>query len=221
MSEASKITIHWGSGSPYAWRALLALELKRVPYDSRLLEFSKGDTRTDAFRKLNPRGKVPVLVDGDTVVSESLAIVAYLDRRFPEPPLFGTTPAEHARVWQRVFELDNYMRPAVSAVINPIFSGKVDGDALPSAVSALHEELERLASWLDAGTWLGGDRVSAVDLVAYPGIKTIERAYGKPVAVEHGVALPDTDGWKKIAAWRDRFSALPGVENTFPPHWKG
>jgi glutathione S-transferase len=220
MSQDPKITIHWGSGSPFAWRALLALELKRVPHASRLIEFSKGDHRSEAFRQLNPRGKVPVLEDGDTVVYESLAIVSYLDRRFPEPPLFGTTPAEHGRVWQRVFELDNYLRPALSAVVNPIFSSKVDPDAMPGSIAALGDELARAATWLGEGPWLAGDRVSAVDLVAYPGIATLDRALGKPTATEHGIAIPNTEWWTALQAWRDRFAALPGVDRTYPPHWR-
>ena len=220
MSDDAKMTLYWGSGSPFAWRVQLALAIKRVPHEARLLEFSKGDTRTDAFRRINPRGKVPVLVDGDTVVYESLAVLSYLERRFPEPPLFGTTAAEHGRIWQRVFESDNYGRPALSGVVNPLFSGKVDREAMPAAQTALNEELERTAAWLDEGPWLAGERVSAVDLVAYPGIRTLERALGKPAAKEHGIAMPDAAWWKKITAWRDRFAALPGVDETYPPHWR-
>jgi glutathione S-transferase len=220
MSDDATITLHWGSGSPYAWRAQLALELKRVPYASRLIEFSKGEHRTEAFRRLNPRGKVPVLVDGDFVVYESLAILSYLDQRFPEPPLLGTTAAEHGRIWQRVFELDNYVLRTASSVVNPLFSGKADRETLEGAMTSAWAELERVAGWLDAGPWLAGERVSAVDVVAYPGIQTLERAFGKPIASELGVGLPDTRWWNELTAWRDRFAALPGVENTYPPHWR-
>ena len=52
---------------------LLAAELKRIPYESRLLEFSKGDLTKPEFLALNPRGKVPVIRDGDVVLAEFAA----------------------------------------------------------------------------------------------------------------------------------------------------
>ena len=91
------IEVFWGSGSPFAWRVLLALEAKGLAYQSRLLEFSKGDSKTPEFLALNPRGQVPVLRDGGYVVYESIAILAYLERKYPEPPLFGATPKKPAR----------------------------------------------------------------------------------------------------------------------------
>jgi glutathione S-transferase len=74
------LELYWGSGSPFAWRVMLTLEVKRQAYQSTLLEFSRGDHKAAGFLKLNPRGKVPVLKDDDFVLNESLAIMAYLDR---------------------------------------------------------------------------------------------------------------------------------------------
>src|SRR5262247_22931 len=88
------IELYWGSGSPFAWRVMLTLEVKKLPYESKLLEFSKGEHKTPAYLKLNPRGKVPTLKDADYVLSESLAIMSYLDRKYPEPQLFGKTAEE-------------------------------------------------------------------------------------------------------------------------------
>src|SRR5512145_1540115 len=103
------LEVYWGSGSPYAWRVLLALEIKRTPYASRLIEFSKKQHKAPEFLALNPRGKVPVLKDGDFALSESLAIVAYLDRKFPEPPLFGRTAAETGLIWKSISEALHYL----------------------------------------------------------------------------------------------------------------
>ena len=79
------IEVFWGSGSPYAWRVLLALEYKRLPYVSHLLQFSKQEHKSQEMLSLNPRGRVPVLKDGDYVCFESLAILYYLDLKYPEP----------------------------------------------------------------------------------------------------------------------------------------
>ena len=61
------IELYWGSGSPFAWRVMLTLEVKGLAYESKLLEFSKGEHQTPAYLQLNPRGKVPTLKDGDFV----------------------------------------------------------------------------------------------------------------------------------------------------------
>ena len=83
------LEIWWGSGSPYSWRALLALEYKQLSYVSHLVQFAKQEHKGPALLKMNPRGRVPVLKDDDYVVFESLAILHYLDRKYPSSPLFG------------------------------------------------------------------------------------------------------------------------------------
>ena len=77
------IVLYYGSGSPYAWRVQLALEHKALPYERKVLSFSAGDTRKPEFLALNPRHRVPVIVDGDFVLYESNAIVEYLDEAYP------------------------------------------------------------------------------------------------------------------------------------------
>ncbi|MDH3534252.1 MAG: glutathione S-transferase N-terminal domain-containing protein, partial [Gammaproteobacteria bacterium] len=68
--------IYWGSGNPYSWCVLLALEYKRLKYKSRLLEFSKREHLAPEILVMNPRGQLPILKDGDYVVYESIAILA-------------------------------------------------------------------------------------------------------------------------------------------------
>ena len=51
------IELYWGSGSPFAWRVMLTLEVKGLKYESKLLEFSKGEHKTPAYLQLNPAGQ--------------------------------------------------------------------------------------------------------------------------------------------------------------------
>ena len=118
------IELYWGSGSPFAWRVMLTLEVKGLAYESKLLEFSKGDHKTPAYLKLNPRGKVPTLKDGDFVLYESLAIMSYLDRKYPDPPLFGKTAEETGLIWRALAECECYMLPAGDKLVRPIFFNK-------------------------------------------------------------------------------------------------
>jgi glutathione S-transferase len=81
-------------------REIRLLEVKRLPYQSRLLSFAKGENKSAEYLAMNPRGKVPSLKDGDFALYESLAIIPYLDRAYPEQPIFGSNSRESGRaVW--------------------------------------------------------------------------------------------------------------------------
>ena len=86
------LDLYWGSGSPYSWRVQLALEYKRLDYVSHELQFSKQEHKSPQMLRMNPRGRVPVLKDGEFVVFESLACLYYLDRKYPEPRCSGARP---------------------------------------------------------------------------------------------------------------------------------
>ena len=115
------IELYWGSGSPFAWRVMLILEVKGLAYESRFLEFSKGEHQAPAYLQLNPRGKVPLSKDGDFVIYESLAIMSYLDRKYPDPPLFGEAAEETGLIWRSLAECESYIVSAGDKVVRPIF----------------------------------------------------------------------------------------------------
>src|SRR5688572_28133858 len=102
------IVLHAGSGSPFAWRIWLALEHKRLPYELKMLSFSAGDTRTPEFLAMNPRHKVPVLVDDGFPIYESSAIGEYLEDRWPERPLLPDNPRDRAIARRLIAEVDHY-----------------------------------------------------------------------------------------------------------------
>ena len=132
--------LYWGSGSGPAWRAQIALAEKGLKYDSRQIEFSKSKHTHNCFAPmlsllstrqanpvtdqhvpaeghkapevlaLNPRGQVPTFKDGDVVVNESLAVIQYLDHKYPEPSL------------QRLIETENLqaaLRGVLGAQVSP------------------------------------------------------------------------------------------------------
>jgi glutathione S-transferase len=217
------IELHWGSGSPFAWRVMLALEIKKIPYASHLIEFSKGHNKTPEFLALNPRGKVPVIKDGEFVLPESLAILAYLDRKTPEPPLFGRTAEETGRVWKAISDATNYLDPPAVRIVGPIFFNKTGekADDIRAALKPLHAELKLLDIALAKQRWIAGGDISAADCVVHPTIESILRAAGKESAkpLELGI-LPLAKTYPSLAAWGERIRALPGYERTYPPHWR-
>jgi glutathione S-transferase len=216
------IEVFWGSGSPFSWRVLLTLALKRVPYLSHLLQFSKGENKTPAYLALNPRGAVPTLREGDTVISESLAIMSYLEARFPDPPLFGQTPAERGAIWQQIMEAIIELDGPADAFIVPVYFGRVSEKRaeIVAAVPRVIAELTRLERRLEVNPWLVGS-LSAADVTVYPMVKSLARAASKPAAAEFALAgFPLDQVHPHIHAWMARIESLPGYEATYPPHWR-
>ena len=222
------LAIYWGSGSPNSWRVLLAAEVLRLPYESKLLEFSKGQHRTPEFLALNPRGKVPVLRDGDFVLYESLAILEYLDR-LGSGALYGNTPREVAVTHRIISEFECYVRDPLAKVMRHLLvAGGAPATAqtptLEQAVAAnetLRPELATLSGLVKNRPWLAGERFGAADAAIYPYLRLLLRAVSKAEARAGELSLfPFFDALPELARWFARVEELPGYERTFPPHWR-
>jgi|SRR5450432_154914 len=218
------IEIFWGSGSPFSWRVLLTLEAKGIPYESHLLELSRGDHKKPEYLALNPRGQVPTLRDGATIVYESIAIMAYLERKVPEVPLFGVTAEETGGIWRVICEAICYLDQPTEAFILPIYGGAVtpaQAEQVRAALPAIRNELSRLEAALQGRPWLATAALSAADLAVFPMVKSLLRAASKPAAsaFEHGLTAFSAR-YPALAGWLMRVEELPGYERTTPPHWR-
>jgi glutathione S-transferase len=217
------IDVFWGSGSPYAWRVLLALEYKRLPYNSHLLQFSKQEHKSHEMLALNPRGRVPVLKDGDYVCFESLAILYYLDLKYPQPPIFGRTPEEAGVIMRVICEYQAYIEPQLSAIARAVFNheGDLAGDEVTSAMHAVANEARTIEGRLSKGDWVVGEACSAVDMVIFPGIQLLKRALERPEArALSSRFMPVEVNYPALGRWLERMASLPGYERTYPPHWR-
>ena len=199
------VRFYYASGSPFAWRVWLALERKGIPYHLKTLSFDAGDLKTPEFSALNPRRRVPVLVDDDFALAESAAIVEYIEDRWPNgPALFATEPRKRAIQRRMVREADHYL-----ADIGTRFA------TAPSEENA-KELREELSFWegAAAGDYLTGE-LSAVDLTVYPFMALFVRIAGR----RPDFSQSDFIG-PRLSGWMDRMRALPIVQHTQPPHWK-
>ena len=84
--------------SSAAYRARIAVNLKGLKPENVFIHLVKNEQSTPAYLEINPAGLIPTLIDGDEVITQSLAIIEYLDEKHPEPPLLPATPEERARV---------------------------------------------------------------------------------------------------------------------------
>ena len=199
------------SGAPRPWRVALALVAKRLPFTMRVLEGSRKEQKAPAFLALNPRGRTPVLVRGEFVLTESLAIIAHLEHAHPEPSLFP----DPARVWEQVMSYEHDLRDAA----NPVHQAAFRNTELPPGAGATFlAELRRLEARLTSAPFLCGDRITAADCVAFPEVRlTLRAAERAPELMRQIELAPLADPLRR---WVDRIEALPGYDQTFPAHWR-
>lgn len=222
------LSVYAVSGAPRPWRVLAGLAFKGLEYDLRYLEASKGEHKAPEYLKINPRGTVPSLVAGDLVLRDSIGILAWLDRAYPERPLFGATADEAGLIWQAVFETADYLRPAHHGVFFSLMvqgkpvanSASEEGVAIREAASKLKAECERLETLLEGSDFLCGDKPTAADAVAFPDIRLIQRGLETKRDDLAILGLDQiADDFPKLEAWKKRIEALPGMDKTMPPHW--
>ncbi|CAJ0896265.1 maleylacetoacetate isomerase [Ralstonia flatus] len=163
--------------SSTSYRVRIALTLKGLPYDYLAVNIRTGEHRTTEYvQHVSPSAAVPALVDGALQVSQSLAIIDYLDVVYPEPRLIPLDPVQRARV----LELSN----AIACDIHPINNLRVLRylqDVLkvtPEQKEAwyrhwIHEGMtavERLLVLHGHGTWCFGDSPTLADVALVPQI---------------------------------------------------
>lgn len=210
------VTVYWVSGSPMAWPIQLALLEKEIPHDSVMLEFSRGDNRTAQFLAMNPRGKVPVLRDGETCVYEARAIMDYLETRFPALSLLPADPADRVTDLIRKHET-SYIYPAADAAISyTSYSSTLrreqwDHDELVRLAEPLVHEFARWDAYLTGRDWLaGGAAPTQSDLFLIPQVLYMRR-FGFDYRAR---------GFSHLDRYCERVSRRPSVRATWPPHWQ-
>ena len=211
------VVLHYLSGSPYAWRVWLALEHKGISYTLKAMSYDAGDFRSAEFGALNPRRRVPVLVDDDFVLYESAAIVEYLEDREPrDPHLFSTDVRDRAVQRRLVREADQYFATALEELVEAVLFTPEDQrseERIAAANNAMRDEL-RIWETMIRADYLAGP-LTAVDFTLFPEVALVQRIGRR----NPGLIPADMVG-EKMSAWLRRMEALPIVKKTWPPHWR-
>ncbi len=212
------ITFYYGSGSAPAWRVWFALEHKKIAYEFKLMSFSAGDLKTPSYLEKNPRGQVPLIVDGDFALGESNAIVEYLEEQFPATPrLFPGSTRERSQVRRWIAEIDDNFGAALSKLTGWVLWTPKDQwkeERIAEARKAVLDELAYIVTQM-RGDYLAGGVITAADYALYPMVATLARCDLKKPDLAMVASRP-----AKIAAWMQRIEALPYFDKTVPPHWK-
>jgi len=192
---AQPIRLHQFPLSGHCHRVALFMSLLGLPVETIHVNLPEREHKAAPYLALNPRGLVPTIEDGATVVHDSLAILVYLAQRYA-PQWLPPTP-ERAAEQQRWFALAaGEMSYSVGAArLNRVFGLPLDLAATQQRAHAFLAELDRHLTDRD---WLMGDAVSLPDIAHYSYIVR---------APEGGVML---EAYPHVVAWLHRVEALPG-----------
>ncbi len=223
------LTLTTISGSPRGWRVLLALAFKGLEADVKELKLSESEHKTEPFISLNPRGTVPVMESDGVVLRDSMAILAWLDRKFPDRPIFGTTERDAAEIWQATMEAQQYLRQATADFLTPIFfqgaslddKGSAKWDALTEAAERMQDEMRFLDRKLSDGRkFLVGNNPSAAEAVSWTEIRLVQRASETKPELLAALGFAElANSLQHLESWKQRVFECPGVAGTMPSHW--
>ncbi|WP_310475928.1 maleylacetoacetate isomerase [Sandarakinorhabdus sp.] len=201
------MTLHSYWRSTAAWRVRLALQLKGIPHNIAPVNLLQGDQRSAAHLALNPQGLVPVLEHDGAVLTQSLAIIEYLDELHPDPPLLPADALGRARVRAAALTISADVHPLGNLRVQRWLKGELGADDAAMTRWLHHWMHDGLAS-LEAfsaqfgGAWLHGDQPSLADLCLLPQLYNARRfalslgAFPRLVAIEQQMAATS---WARAA----------------------
>lgn len=180
-----------------------------IPLELQNVELPKGEQRRPEFLAVNPMGKVPVLVDGDFVLPESIAIMIYLAESKPGNTLYPAEQHARAEVNRWLFWAANHWTPAISAlafekVLKPrFFHGEPDVAQIKRQEDFIQNLGKVLDEHLAKRQWITENTLTLAD-----------------IAIAAGFASPaqlPIQSWPHIATWSERVRALPAWQSSQPP----
>lgn len=187
-----------------AYKAALALTLADMEWEPVFVDFFNGATRTPEFRALNEMGEVPVLVDGETVLSQSGVILDYISSKTGK--LGGRSAAERRDVLRWLFWDNHKLSSQIGTVrflANFLPEEKRPAGVIPFLQGRLKAAYTVLEGHLEGRKWITGDQPTIADLSCCSYLY-----YPEPF----GFTRAD---WPAIDAWLNRIAALPGWKHPY------
>ncbi|KAI5658236.1 hypothetical protein M9H77_27029 [Catharanthus roseus] len=197
-------------------RVRIGLNLKGLEYQYKAVHLLKDEQKSPEFLKLNPLGYVPVLVDGDIVVSDSLAILLYLEEKFPQHPLLPEDLQKKAINYQAANIVCSSIQPYQNLPILKMVRERLGpGEDVAWAREHIRRGFTALEKLLKdyAGKYATGDEVYLADLFLAPQIDGAIRRFQVDMD-EFPILSRINEAYLEIPAFVD---ASPGRQPDTPP----
>ncbi|MEF1309932.1 glutathione S-transferase [Vibrio mytili] len=191
------IKLYWHPLSGHAHRAHMLLSMLELDFELITVDLPGGEHQQPEFLTLNPFGQIPVLVDGETVISDSNAILVYLATVYDkELTWLPESPQMRAYIEQFLSLAAHRLAGSIAKLrAANLFNRSIDSAPLSREAYKLLTQVEHYQS---NRQWLVGTGPTIADLALYSYIK---------VAPEGGISLAD---YPSLQAWLKRVEALPG-----------
>lgn len=179
-----------------------------------VVDVYRGEGRSPEYLRINPSGKIPALVEGDFVLTESNAILTYLSDAHGDARLQSRDPKARARIAQWLHFESAHWQPVLSTLLAAVVGHRLFPDRVPAPASAVAWDDERvrpllaaLEASLSAQPFVAGAALSLADF-ALGGMTTYFRAGAFPFA-----------RFPSVAAWYGRLQGLDSWRATADPLW--
>ena len=204
------ITLYDCATAPSPRRARILLAEKGVAFDTVQVDLRQGEQLSDAYRAVNPHCTVPTLrTDEGLLLTDNAAITAWLEARFPQPPLLGNTPQEKAQIaswnWRIEFEgllaIAEALRNSAPAMANRALPGPVNYAQIPElaqrGLARVQQFFVTLNERLAGRDFIATDRFSVADITAVVAVD-----FARVVKVKPGEQQPHLQRWRAGLALR-------------------
>jgi glutathione S-transferase len=209
------ITFYDCATAPSPRRARILLADKGVEHQTVEIDLRQGEQLGEAFRKINPQCTVPVLRTREGLrLCDNAAITAYLEARYPEPPLLGRTPEEKAEIaswnWRAEFEgllaVAETLRNSSPAMVNRALPGPVDYAQIPAlaerGLARVQRFFDMLNDRLADREFIATERFSIVDITAVVAVD-----FARAIKARPGETHPHLQRWRQTMARRPSMSS--------------
>lgn len=190
--------------APSPRRARIFLAEKGVPHDTVQIDLRGGEQMGDAYRRINPQCTVPALhTEEGTLLTDNAAIAAYLEARYPEPPLMGRTPQDKAEIaswqWRAEFEgllaVAEAFRNSSPAMVDRALPGPTNYPQIPElgqrGLARVQQFLSTLNDQLAGRDFVAAGQFSIADITAAVAVD-----FARVIRIKPGQDLPHLLRWR-------------------------
>jgi glutathione S-transferase len=194
---------------PFGQKIRIILAEKGLSYELVQIDFTEGEQRKPDFLRLNPFGRVPVLIDEDTTIYDSTIIAEYLEDEYPEPPLLPAIGASALRARARTWEdfADTSFTPQVGQLMGEM--GKPESDRDPARLQRIHRLIERALDFLNhelQGQEYLAQQFSIADIGFVPRLVVL-----KDLGLDPGQNRANVEAWLNRMIDRPSIQSLEGL----------